>query len=178
MKDLMIDIETMGNTHNAVMIQLAGVFFNRETAETGREFCMNIAEITCEEWGFTKDESTVKWWSEQNQDVLAQIRNNPWHVKEVMDHFVEFLGEDIKDILVWSHATFDFPIVQNYLKILTNSYMPYRGARDIRTLVDISGIDLNKYDWANGKTHNALDDCKFQIKYCVDAIKMIKDKTL
>lgn len=177
MKDLMIDIETMGNTLNAVMIQLAAVFFDRKTGETGQEFCMSIAPITCEEWGFTKDESTVKWWSEQNQDVLNEILNNPFHVKEVMDSFVEFLGNDLKNLLVWSHATFDFPIVQNYLKTLTESYMPYRGARDIRTLVDLSGIDLEKYDWANGKTHNALDDCKFQIKYCVDAMNMIADKT-
>ena len=178
MKDLMIDIETMGNTPNAVMIQLAGIFFDRKTGETGREFCMSLNIEACERLGFVKDQSTEDWWKTQNQNVLHEILNKTETPIVVISKFVEFLGKDIKDILVWSHATFDFPIVQNYLKKLTPSFMPYRGARDIRTLVDLSGIDLNKYDWANGKTHNALDDCKFQIKYCVDAMNMIADKAL
>ena len=38
MNDLMIDIETMGNTHNAAMIQLAAVFFDRDTGELGDKF--------------------------------------------------------------------------------------------------------------------------------------------
>lgn len=173
MKDLMIDIETMGNTHNAVMIQLAGIFFDRNTGETGAEFCRSISIETCKEFGFSTDDSTVKWWSEQNQDVLNDILLKSEHALEVMNGFVDFLGNDIRDIVVWSHATFDFVIVQNYLKTLTKSYMNYKGARDIRTLVDLSGIDLNNYDWTN-KTHNALDDCKFQIKYCVDALNLIK----
>lgn len=174
MKDLMIDIETMGNTSNAVMIQLAGVFFDRNTGETGAEFCKSLTVESCEEFGYTQDESTVKWWAEQNQDVLKAILDKGEHAVDVMHAFADFLGPDTKELLVWSHATFDFPIVQNYLKGLTKSYLPYRGARDIRTLVDLSGIDLNKYDWASGKTHNALDDCKFQINYCVDAMKMVK----
>jgi hypothetical protein len=173
MKDLMIDIETMGNTPNAVMIQLAAVFFERRTGETGREFCKSLTIPSCEDFGFTKDESTVKWWQEQNQDVLTAILSEGEHALDVMDAFLDFLGKDIKDVIVWSHATFDFPIVQNYLKSITSSYMNYKGARDIRTLVDLSGIELDKYDWTK-KTHNALDDCKFQIKYCVDAINKIK----
>ena len=175
MKDLMIDIETMGNTPNAVMIQLAAVFFDRKTGETGKEFCKSLAISSCEDFGFTKDESTMKWWEEQNQKVLNEILEKGENALVVMDSFVDFLGKDIKDVIVWSHATFDFPIVQNYLKAVTKSYMNYKGARDIRTLVDLSGIDLDKYDWSN-KTHNALDDCKFQIKYCVDAINMIASK--
>jgi len=173
MKDLMIDIETMGNTPNAVMIQLAGVFFDRNTGETGAEFCKSLAISSCEDFGFQQDQSTVDWWKTQNQDVLNAILAESEGALDAMEAFVDFLGKDIRDVIVWSHATFDFPIVQNYLKAITKSYMNYKGARDIRTLVDLSGIDLNQYDWKSGKTHNALDDCKFQIKYCVDAINML-----
>lgn len=175
MKDLMIDIETMGRGENAVMIQLAGVFFDRETGETDREFCKSLSIESCKDFGFVTHEDTVKWWSEQNQDVLNEILEQGEHALHVMDEFVDFLGPQVKNVIVWSHATFDFPIVQAYLQKLTKSYMSYRGARDIRTLVDLSGIDLNSYDW-NAKTHNALEDCKFQIKYCVDAMRMLKSE--
>jgi exodeoxyribonuclease VIII len=170
----MIDIETMGRGENAVMIQLAGVFFNRETGETGKEFCKSLSVESCKDFGFVTHDEAVKWWSEQNQDVLKAIIAESENALDVMDAFVDFLGSDIKNLLIWSHATFDFPIVQAYLQKITKSYMPYRGARDIRTLVDLSGIDLNSYDW-NKKTHNALDDCKFQIQYCVDAMRMLKN---
>lgn len=175
MKDLMIDIETMGNTHDAVMIQLAGVYFDRKTGETGQEFCKSLSVSSCEDFGFKKNIDTEKWWAEQNQDVLKDITSKAENSLDVINSFVDFLGNDVKDVIVWSHATFDFVIVQNYLKTMTKSYMNYKGARDIRTLIDLSGIDLDKYDWSN-KTHNALDDCKFQIKYCVDAMNMIAKK--
>jgi hypothetical protein len=173
MKDLMIDIETMGNTHNAAMLQLAGVFFDRFSGETGSEFCQNIDLGTCLDEGFKENQSTRDWWATQNQEVFKAITSNTKPVRDVMRDFFRFIGRD-RDLIVWSHATFDFVIVQNYLKTLKAGYMPFRGARDIRTLVDLSGIDLNAYDWSTGKTHNALDDCKFQIKYCVDAINALR----
>lgn len=172
MKDLMIDIETMGRGENAVMIQLAGVFFDRETGEAGNEFCKSLSISSCKDFGFEEHEETVKWWSEQNQDILRAILSKAEHALDVMDSFVDFLGKDLKELKIWSHATFDFPIVQAYLQRTTKSFMPYKGARDIRTLVDLSGINLDNYDW-NKKTHNALDDCKFQIQYCVDAMRAI-----
>lgn len=172
MKDLMIDIETMGNTHNAAMLQIAGVFFDRTTKELGDSFCQEIDLQSCLDLGFEENESTRQWWSEQNPEVLKNILSNGLPVHEVINNFYKFI-KPTKDLIVWSHATFDFVIVQNYLKILNIGYLPYRGARDIRTLVDLSGIDLNKYDWSKGKTHNALDDCRFQINYCVDAINQL-----
>lgn len=175
MSDLMIDIETMGNTHDAAMIQLAGVFFNRETGETGAEFCENICLDSCLAEGFAKNEETEQWWSKQNQEVLAEITKNPSPVRDVIKRFADFIGND-RDLIVWSHATFDFVIVQNYLRSFGAGRMPFRGARDIRTLVDLSGIDLDQYDWSVSKTHNALDDCKFQVTYCVDAMNAIGGK--
>lgn len=166
----MIDIETMGTGEKAAMIQLAGCYFDRNTGELGKKFCENINLQDCLDNGFTKDPSTEKWWSEQNQDILNDILSNNRKVEDVIKDFSLFMkGADC----IWSHATFDFPIVQTYLKHFKARYMPYKGARDIRTLVDLSGIDLNDYNW-KAKTHNALDDCKFQVKYCVDALKLLK----
>lgn len=171
MKDLMIDIETMGTAHNAVMIQLAGVFFDRDTGELGREFCINISEESCESHGFTKDPKTIEWWNKQDQAILDNIRTDAFPIEVAIISFYKFYLM-VKDVKVWSHATFDFVIVQNYLQKFDRS-MNHKHARDIRTLVDLSGINLKQYDWTK-KTHNALDDCKFQAQYCVDALKALK----
>lgn len=173
MKDLMIDIETMGTGNNAVMIQLAGVFFNKDTGETGDEFCMGIDVKSCLDWGFVTTQETIDWWANQDQNILRHIQETAYPVDHVIEWFYDFYKNTKGDIKIWSHATFDFVIVQNYLAKI-GKHMVHKNARDIRTLVDLSGIDLKKYDWKM-KTHDALDDCKFQIKYCVDAMKLIKD---
>ena len=172
MNDLMIDIETMGTGHNAVMIQLGAVWFDRKTGELGKSFCRSISEADACRLGFKTDPQTKKWWSFQNQDVLKDIQDNEEPVEVVLKDFVEFLG-DTKGVQIWSHATFDFVIVNNYLKTLKLKPMFYRAARDIRTLVDLADIDLTAYNWEDGKTHNALDDCRFQVKYCVDALNKV-----
>lgn len=167
----MIDIETMGTGNNPVMIQIAGIFFDRNTGEMGKEFCANISEESCKEHGFVTTQSTIDWWATQDQAILEAIRTDARDVLFVMHDFFDFYKSQ-KNVKIWSHATFDFVIVQTYLQQLKQSYMQHKNARDIRTLVDLSGIDLKTYDW-NQKTHNALDDCRFQIKYCVDALNKI-----
>lgn len=101
--------------------------------------------------------------------MLHDILSKGEPVREVLEKFSNFFTQES---IIWSHATFDFVIVQNYLKTLNLTTMHYRSARDLRTLVDLSGINLDNYDWSR-KTHNALDDCKFQIKYTVDALNML-----
>lgn len=177
MKDLMIDIETLSSSNDAVMIQLAGVYFDRNTGQYGSEFCMNIDENSCLAKGFSISDSTLEWWGKQNPEILKAIRTNCCHVETVMDAFYNFYKAGGNSVQVWSHATFDFVIVQNYLEKLKKGFMRHKEARDIRTLVALSGIDLKKYDW-NKKTHNALDDCKFQITYCVDAMRMLVARDL
>jgi hypothetical protein len=172
MKDVMIDIETMGIRHDAVIIQVAGLFFDRKTGELGEHFLSSINMLDCIEYGFTKSLSTQQWWAEQNQDVLKEIMKTKKPLKPTIKKFNKFLHSR-GDVNHWSHSTFDFPLLQNYFAKFNLKPMNFRKARDIRTMVDLSGINLDDYNW-NNKTHNALDDCKFQIQYCVDAMRVLQ----
>jgi len=175
--DLMVDIETVStDTKQAAMIQLAGVWFDRYTGDTYDEFAINIDLIDSLQHGFSWDQRTIDWWIATNKDLFVQLLSNSWSVQESMASFNHFIRGH-KILGVWSHSTFDIPIIQNYLKATGFRLLPYKKVRDIRTLIDLSGIDLKQYDWSN-KTHNALDDCKFQIKYCVDAISALKRKMI
>jgi len=73
---------------------------------------------------------------------------------------------------VWCHTTFDIPILVNAYKVCSLSLpFDYKKSRDIRTLVALSGITVDTKQ--QGKTHNALDDCLFQIRYCMDCFRAI-----
>ena len=42
MKDVMIDFETLGNSNNAVVVQIGACYFDRKTGEIGYKFETNI----------------------------------------------------------------------------------------------------------------------------------------
>ncbi len=50
----------------------------------------------------------------------------------------------------------------------------YRCARDIRTLVDLANLRYEPK--GDEKTHNALEDCERQVKYCVECFNRLKGK--
>jgi len=175
-KELMIDIETTGTTHDAVMIQLGATFFNRD-GTLGPAFCENISRQSCIDLGFIETQSTLDWWAKQNQQIFNDILENNAPVDIALGAFRTFVNHHNSKAQIWSHATFDFVIIQNYLRKLGLEPLPYKKARDIRTLTDLSGLDLNAYDW-NKKTHNALDDCIFQVEYCTDAFKKLDTRPM
>ena len=167
--DLMIDIETFGTSSKAAVIQIAGVYFNIEDGEIGETFCASLDIKDVLSHGFIEDEDTKRWWDTQDQEILNEILDNGQPAEDVIKQFSEFSSKANR---VWSHATFDFVILQEYLKHFNMPLMNFRHARDLRTLVDLSNIDLQYYDKPKF-AHHALHDCYHQIKYTVDAYDSI-----
>lgn len=173
---IMLDIETMATGPMATIIQIGACVFNSETAEVLDSILINIDEEDSANYGFTVDESTKKWWASQDQSVLAGIRSNTVSVIEAVEKFGFFYQKMDRDITpVWCHTTFDFPLVQNYLKAGFWKPMNHKMAYDIRTLTGLSGVNLNQYDWSK-KSHNALDDCIFQCKYVTDMLNVLRGR--
>lgn len=173
MKDLMIDFETLGNGKNACIIQVAAVYFDRISGQLGDEIKLNFDARDVVKHGGELDADTVYWWLSQSREAIDSIS------KGTMTEFVSgmhllnsFLGVEAK---IWSHATFDFVILTETLKRLNiKPIFSYRAARDIRTLLDLGKIDYKKYP-REGVHHDALDDCKHQIKYCLPAFKKLEN---
>jgi DNA polymerase III alpha subunit (gram-positive type) len=173
MKDIMIDLETMGVGPNAAIIQIGAAFFDRETGVVGRAFKVNIDLDSSIKSGGIVDGETVRWWLNQICDAQESITEQPnVSMVQALCKFLDFIGDDY---IIWSHATFDFVILNNAMKRCDVSPMHYRSACDIRTLVDLSNIKVQDYK-REGIHHDALDDCVFQIKYCVDAMNILRKR--
>lgn len=172
MANIMLDIETLGTAYNAVVLQISMVKFdwNKKIIDN---LSLNLQIEPQLIKGRTITQSTIDWWKTQNVEVFKTCIVNQMEPTQVLNRIKEFIKyEDI----IWCHTTFDIVILNS----LFNDYemrtpYPYKNARDIRTLVDISNINLNDYDWEHNKTHNSLDDCMFQIDYCCDAWNAIKN---
>jgi hypothetical protein len=172
MKDVMIDLETFGNGNMSLIVQVGACYFDRHTGEIGDTFSLNVDADTGLRHGFQMDGSTIYWWLQQNPDAQKSVCAEPrYDIVVAMNMLNDFLK---KASYVWSHATFDFVIVMNTLKRLNiKPSIHYRSARDIRTLVDLAGINHRNYQRV-GVAHNGLDDCIYQVKYVVDCINAIQ----
>jgi len=149
----MLDIETLGNYGCSVLLQISAISFDGK-----EEF--NVKLNPDKQPKSITTESTIEWWSDKQMPVgdddlvqsLFKLRAFLKQADEVWCHNFDH------EILFTVCRTYDVPIPYHYKKF-----------RDIRTLVALSGIDLKKFDW-DKKTHDALDDVKFQVEYCTEAI--------
>ncbi len=174
----MTDIETLGTNPHAPIIQIAAVLFDSYTGAIEQEYCANIlqSDESIARYNLKTDQSTIDWWAGQPTEIWEAVHVNARPMEEVFPEFIAGLGAIgvEKHTPIWSHATFDFPLINHHLNLVGARPLYYRAARDIRTLVDMADIDLNAYNWAKEKTHHALDDCRFQVKYCVDAMAKLR----
>ena len=172
MKDVMLDLETLGNGKDKCICQIGACYFDRDTGEIGETLKINVDAATHEKYGAKLDASTVYWWLSQSKEAQASILANPKEdIVSAMNKLNTFLAGAK---CIWSHATFDFVTITDTFKQLSiKPLFNYRAARDIRTLVDFGKVTVDK-QLREGIHHDALDDCKFQVKYCVAALNKVK----
>lgn len=173
MNKIMLDIETTGNIVNTAIIQLSMVRFDEE-GSVGDFIRINIDAEEQYKLGAQYTQNTLDWWQETNKELFESITTkNVLSVNTALDIIDAFVTMDDQ---IWCHATFDMPILDNLYHLAGRNKRPwkYTKIRDIRTIVELSGINLSTYNWEKEKTHDSLDDCRFQIKYTTDAMKMLK----
>lgn len=153
----MVDIETLGLDHDAVIVSVGAVAFG--AGELGETFYRSIDIESCQEAGLTIDASTLNWWFEQDEtaqeqlaggddlgDVLAEFRG--WFVREGFDEIwanspsfdctkLKFAGEQIGVDMPWQ----------------------FYDERDYRTL---SSLQVAPNIEQDGTEHDALEDAKHQ----------------
>lgn len=176
-KDLMIDLETMGTSTNAAIIQIGACYFDRYTAEIYETFFVNVELKSSMESGGQSQGETIMWWMEQCESArLSLYKPTPLLLSSALKKLKAFVK---KNTLVWSHKDFDFVILTNAFRSLgINPGIPFRSSRDLRTLIDLAKVaGLTKQKGINidrGTKHNALHDCIYQVKYaslCFNKLK-------
>jgi len=168
MNNIMIDIETLGTSNNALITQVGACYFDRQTGIIGDKFSMNVQIQDGLNNGFEVDAGAIKFWLEHTPTFLKEAVP----VKEMLGKLREFIS---KKTLIWSHATFDAVILKNaYRRFKEKTPFSFRNVRDIRTLVDLAHIKYKKKE-GDDKSHDALEDCIYQVKYCCECFKKLKE---
>ena len=186
--DIMLDLETLANTPNSVIVQIAAVVFNRENGDVIDKFKINVDADSCIRNGMIMNVDTIEWWMKQSDAARKSIFEKPkekiWYALEKFSDFVinswvkvydkEIKNFETRDVKIWCHASFDEPVLSNaYNKTGLEELWHYRGVRDLRTLVDLADYKID-YSKNTGVAHDAIDDYLFQIKYTVECLNKVK----
>ena len=107
-KHIMLDLETLGHNYNAPIIQIGVCVFNRDVVIS--TFYRTIDFEDLQNYNFTVDYSTIKWWMEQSNEARASVIYGKHKLLETLldlEQFLHSVSADMLEIPIWSHATFD-----------------------------------------------------------------------
>lgn len=163
--DVMIDLETLGTTPDAVILGIAAVKFDPfdDYLEKGLDVtdlpALDLLVDVDTQPNRSVEDSTLEWWSKQDPVVQEKMFSTQGRVSfeqalEQLHQFVWNTGGRI-----WAQGTqFDISILEHSFRSLNRAYpWRYSQARDSRTLLDLVNVSLPN------ATHDAVADCFRQI---------------
>ncbi len=176
LNDVMLDIETVGQSSKAAIISIGAVLFDPITGETGAEFYQAINLNSSAYYG-EMDAPTIRWWMKQSKEAQAVFNeDNLVTLKVALEAFDAWLRDNTsKDpkygnslANVWGNGVdFDNVILSNaYKAVGMRQPWSFTNQSDVRTIVELGkkllNIDPKNTLERNGTAHNALDDAHFK----------------
>lgn len=177
MQHVMLDLETLGTTADAVIMSIGAVRFDLNSNKMDDAgFYASVSIESNLERGRRVDESTLIWWLKQSP-AAQQVFHEPKETLEAaLESLTEWFGDTASDTLVWSNgADFDIPMLAHAYRSL-GWETPWRfwNSRCFRTYKNLPiARSIGKVD--QGVKHNALDDAANQARY-LQAIQAAMNK--
>jgi len=173
MKDIMLDLETMGNGSSAAICAIGAVEFDLETGEIGREFYAIVDLESSAKAGGVIDASTVLWWMKQSDAARAELQRNGNKIELALVMFSEWLdGCDVepKELCIWGNgAAFDNVILRSaYEKTEIKTPWEFWGDRCYRTAKNLlPSVEMVR----TGLHHCAVDDARDQARHLIELVR-------
>ena len=164
MKNVMVDLETLGVTADAVIMSIGAVRFDLNGGIDEKEaFYASVSIDSNVVLGRRVAESTLNWWMTQAPEPAKRVFTEPKQTLEsALQDFAEWFGDE--DTLIWSNgASFDIPMMEHaYMQLQMESPWKFYNSRCMRTYKTLPGAERA----SKPKTeHHALLDAIDQAKY-------------
>ena len=168
MKNVMVDIETLGNGSHSAILSIGAVQFD-ETG-TGEQFYVRVNAESCVAAGMKMDVSTVLWWFKQGDKARMEVANGGIDISNALEDLATWWPA--KATFWGNGATFDNVIVANaYQRLGIQRPWGYTSDRCYRTMKAM--FPNIKADPMDGVAHNALADALYQAQHMVKIMKVI-----
>ncbi len=176
MKNVMVDIETMGLPPVAPICTIGAAFFDPKAGTVGPTFYIRVGWQGAHDQGVPVEQSTADWWSKQSPEATFEVVTPENRVPlnmalQALSGFLASTGVRDKDLQVWGNGDdFDCVLLESaYRRCGLHAPWMFWGTRDVRTLVqivqDVQHLDVKRATKFVGRPHHALDDALYQIEY-------------
>jgi hypothetical protein len=182
MKDVMVDLETVGKRAGCGIVSIGAVEFSPLTGDVGREFYVPVNIASCEMIGLETDPDTMAWWARQSKEAQAALRaaktkrfSRPVTIAlERLSAWLEPIGR--RSVSMWGcGAGFDEPIlVAAYHAAGLEVPWEFWNCMCHRTLKNLFKVDV-KEPVREGVFHNALDDARHQARHAIDIFSHLRE---
>lgn len=182
MKDIMLDLETVGSSAGCGILSIGAVAFDYHEQKLGDTFDVVVRRNSCLMAGLREDEDTLKWWKKQSPAArhvleLAEDPDNSLELREALNEFNEYLSDfgSPRDVCVWANgADFDLPIIIHaYKAVGLEPGWKFFNHRCFRTLKNNPYYNTTPPP-RNGVAHNALDDAVAQAEHAMAIFEVMK----
>jgi len=184
MKDLMIDLETLGTNKKAPIISIGAQYFDVDTGKLGDTFyaVLDIAD-QIDTGKRLPEASTIKWWMSQKEDAKTVFKEKSFPTEHVLSTFSEWIlkvskaskgAKATRKVNVWGNgSSFDITLMETLFQDfgVACPWM-YYNVQDVRTFKRF--VAKGEKIEVAGVKHNALADATAQAEYVVKHLK--KDK--
>lgn len=164
MKHVMVDLETLGTSADAVIMSIGAVRFDLETGDIDDlGFYASVSVDSNLELKRRVSEDTLLWWLKQSPAAQKVFHEPKIELPEALADFSDWLGTD--DNYMWSNgADFDLPMIAHaYTQARIEVPWKFWNSRCMRTYKNLPGAKNIKFD-AEGVKHNALSDAVNQAR--------------
>lgn len=163
MRDIMIDLETLATTADAVIVSIGAVKFDAKKIDDNAFY----TPISLESNLVMKrriSESTLSWWMQQ-ADAARKVFSEPNETLEsALDQLTSWIGRG--EYRIWSNgASFDIPILEHaYAQFGVEPPWKFWNSRCYRTVKSLPMVKSIKAPTA-AVAHNALADAAVQAEH-------------
>ena len=171
MNYLMVDLETLGTSNDAVISHIGAVVFRLDGIigyNDGDTFYRALDIIEQQENGRIIESGTVKWWMQQSDEARKAFEEESEIISIVLPELRDFCKSH-KIQTIWGNGnTFDNMILRNIFKQSKHFKYPvsFRDDMDLRTAKLLTKLKEPGYQFQyleDRVAHNALDDAKSQV---------------
>lgn len=174
MKDVMVDIETLGTLPGSAILSIGAVAFDAETGQMGPEMLTKISAVFAVGAGLTIDPKTMIWWMQQSEEARAEAFSGEQDLISGLSEFALFL-DVAQPSRVWAKPpSFDLVLLEAAYQAVGRSVpWHYRAPRCVRTIMDVAGLEYGH----TLPAHTALDDAKDQAGIVIESYAKIRQRT-
>lgn len=168
MKDVMVDLETLGNTPGSAILSIGAVAFDPETGEIDDPGLYTVINVnSCVVAGLRFDQDTLDWWAQQSDEArkvlkMAWSQGGSMRLTDALHSFSRYVDRfGGSGARVWGNgADFDNAMLSAAYKAAGIAPgWKFWNSRCFRTLKNLyPKVTFERV----GTHHNALDDAKTQ----------------